>query len=145
MLTGWGRRMIDDGDLPACIDRILAKPPKLADLKRALVGRQTGCERQLIVYAQGRADDVQRPSVEDVKRMADDHRSIEHCEQKRRLLADYDAATRTFSENVSALNRQIGTSSKEAFDMLRRSVDEARVKSEQARLALEAHVASHGC
>jgi hypothetical protein len=57
-------------------------------------------------------------------------RSIEHCEQKRRLLADYDAATRTFSANVSALNRQIGTSSKEAYEMLRRSVDEVRVKSE---------------
>ena len=69
----------------------------------------------------------------------------DQCEQKRRLLAEYDSTTRTFSACVSDLNRQIGTSSREAYEQLRRSVDEARVRSEQARLALEAHVAQHGC
>ena len=69
----------------------------------------------------------------------------DYCEQKRRLLADYDAATAAFSGLVSTLNRQIGTSSRAAYEELRRSVDEARVRSEQARLALESHVAQHGC
>jgi hypothetical protein len=67
------------------------------------------------------------------------------CEEKPRLLGDYDAATAAFSESVSALNRQTGTSSREAYEQLRRSVDDARVKSEQARLALEAHVNDHRC
>jgi len=36
MLTGWGRRMVAEGDLPAAVDAILSKPPKLADLRAAL-------------------------------------------------------------------------------------------------------------
>jgi CheY-like chemotaxis protein len=37
MLTGWGQRMADDGDLPAHVDRFLSKPPKLRELSAALV------------------------------------------------------------------------------------------------------------
>ena len=36
MLTGWGQRMLDDNDVPASVDRVLAKPPRLADLRAAL-------------------------------------------------------------------------------------------------------------
>jgi signal transduction histidine kinase/ActR/RegA family two-component response regulator len=36
MLTGWGRRMVAEGDLPPAVDEILSKPPKLADLRAAL-------------------------------------------------------------------------------------------------------------
>jgi PAS domain S-box-containing protein len=36
MLTGWGQRMIDDRDVPSYVDRVLAKPPRLADLRNAL-------------------------------------------------------------------------------------------------------------
>jgi len=36
MLTGWGQRMIDEGDLPSYVDRVLAKPPRLSDLRFAL-------------------------------------------------------------------------------------------------------------
>jgi PAS domain S-box-containing protein len=36
MLTGWGQRMIDEGDLPAYVDRVLPKPPRLSDLRLAL-------------------------------------------------------------------------------------------------------------
>ena len=61
-------------------------------------------------------------------------RLTDHSEQKRRLVADDDATPGAFSARVSDLNRQIGT----------RAVDEARVKWEQARLALEAHGAEHG-
>jgi len=36
MLTGWGRRLVADRDIPAGVDGILSKPPRLADLRAAL-------------------------------------------------------------------------------------------------------------
>ena len=36
LLTGWGNRLIAEGDLPAEVDRILSKPPKLRELREAL-------------------------------------------------------------------------------------------------------------
>lgn len=36
LLTGWGQRMIADGDFPANVDRVLNKPPKLRELRAAL-------------------------------------------------------------------------------------------------------------
>jgi PAS domain S-box-containing protein len=37
LLTGWGRRLVADADIPACVDQVLSKPPDLSDLRRALV------------------------------------------------------------------------------------------------------------
>jgi hypothetical protein len=71
--------------------------------------------------------------------------SYMHCEIKIRLTSDYEAATTLFSEAVTALRRRIGTSTKEEYDRLTRAANDARVKSEQARLALEQHVADHRC
>jgi PAS domain S-box-containing protein len=36
LLTGWGQRLMDDGETPAHVDRVLNKPPKLADLRATL-------------------------------------------------------------------------------------------------------------
>ena len=36
LLTGWGRRLVAEGDAPPHVDRVLAKPPKLAELREAL-------------------------------------------------------------------------------------------------------------
>jgi CheY-like chemotaxis protein len=36
MLTGWGKRMTSENDLPENIDRVLAKPPKLYEMRAAL-------------------------------------------------------------------------------------------------------------
>jgi signal transduction histidine kinase/uncharacterized membrane protein affecting hemolysin expression len=36
MLTGWGNRMIAEHDTPAHVDRVLSKPPRLAELRGAL-------------------------------------------------------------------------------------------------------------
>jgi signal transduction histidine kinase/ActR/RegA family two-component response regulator len=36
LLTGWGQRLMDDGELPQHVDRVLNKPPKLTDLRAAL-------------------------------------------------------------------------------------------------------------
>jgi CheY-like chemotaxis protein len=36
MLTGWGRRLIDEDDIPPHVDRVLNKPPRLQELRAAL-------------------------------------------------------------------------------------------------------------
>jgi CheY-like chemotaxis protein len=36
LLTGWGQRLIAEGDVPAHVDRVLGKPPKLNQLREAL-------------------------------------------------------------------------------------------------------------
>ena len=36
LLTGWGQRMVAEGDIPPDVDRVLNKPPKLKDLRSAL-------------------------------------------------------------------------------------------------------------
>lgn len=36
LLTGWGQRLIEEGDIPLQVDRVLAKPPMLPLLRRAL-------------------------------------------------------------------------------------------------------------
>jgi DNA-binding Lrp family transcriptional regulator len=67
------------------------------------------------------------------------------CEEKARLLAEYETTTKDFAASITDLQRKIGTSPKTEYDRLQRATDEARLKSEQARLALERHVAAHGC
>lgn len=37
MLTGWGQRLAAEGDIPAEVACVLSKPPKLGDLRQALV------------------------------------------------------------------------------------------------------------
>jgi signal transduction histidine kinase/ActR/RegA family two-component response regulator len=36
MLTGWGRRLVAEGDIPPGVDEVLSKPPKLVELRAAL-------------------------------------------------------------------------------------------------------------
>jgi len=36
LLTGWGQRLVADGDIPPQVDQVLSKPPKLRDLRAAL-------------------------------------------------------------------------------------------------------------
>jgi len=38
MLTGWGQHMQEDGESPPHVDKLLGKPPRLRDLRAALVG-----------------------------------------------------------------------------------------------------------
>jgi signal transduction histidine kinase/ActR/RegA family two-component response regulator len=37
MLTGWGRRLLAEHDIPPHVDRVLSKPPRLAEVRAALV------------------------------------------------------------------------------------------------------------
>jgi signal transduction histidine kinase/CHASE1-domain containing sensor protein/ActR/RegA family two-component response regulator len=36
MLTGWGRRMLADNDVPHYVDRVLSKPPRIHELRQAI-------------------------------------------------------------------------------------------------------------
>jgi YesN/AraC family two-component response regulator len=36
LLTGWGKRLVAEGDVPANVDRVLSKPPKLQQLRTTL-------------------------------------------------------------------------------------------------------------
>jgi hypothetical protein len=67
------------------------------------------------------------------------------CEVKIRLTSQYEEATTLFSEAVTELRRKIGISTREDYEQLGRRANAARVKSEQARLALEQHIAEHRC
>ncbi|HEV8330265.1 MAG TPA: response regulator [Steroidobacteraceae bacterium] len=42
LLTGWGQRLVEDGDIPAHVDQVLNKPPKLRDLRAALARAVSG-------------------------------------------------------------------------------------------------------
>jgi len=39
MLTGWGRRLVAEGEMPPGVDTVLSKPPKIAELRAALAER----------------------------------------------------------------------------------------------------------
>jgi hypothetical protein len=67
------------------------------------------------------------------------------CEEKARLAAEYQGATESFSKSVTELRQKTGTSSAEEYNRLQRASEEWRIRSEQARLALEQHIAAHGC
>jgi hypothetical protein len=66
-------------------------------------------------------------------------------EEKARLVRKYNVATAVFSETVKELHRRMGTSPKDEYAGLTQISNEARVQSEQARLALEKHIAADGC
>jgi CheY-like chemotaxis protein len=36
LLTGWGQRLVAEGDIPTGVDRVLSKPPKLREIREAL-------------------------------------------------------------------------------------------------------------
>lgn len=38
LLTGWGERMRDDGEMPPGVDHVASKPPRVAELRRVLNG-----------------------------------------------------------------------------------------------------------
>jgi signal transduction histidine kinase/ActR/RegA family two-component response regulator len=44
LLTGWGQRLIEEGDAPSDVDRVLNKPPKLRELRAALAELVSGAD-----------------------------------------------------------------------------------------------------
>jgi CheY-like chemotaxis protein/anti-sigma regulatory factor (Ser/Thr protein kinase) len=42
LLTGWGQRLVAEGDIPAHVDRVLNKPPRLMELRSAVMDLTRG-------------------------------------------------------------------------------------------------------
>ena len=69
----------------------------------------------------------------------------EHCDEKMRLARAYDVYAAQYSRSVKILYKRMGVLPKSGYNELLRSTEEARALCEQARQALESHVAEHGC
>jgi hypothetical protein len=67
------------------------------------------------------------------------------CEEKIRLMAEYEEAASVFSKAVKELRLRMGTSPREEYKRLAQNSNEARVTAEQARLSLEQHISAHRC
>jgi hypothetical protein len=67
------------------------------------------------------------------------------CEEKDRLLREYNFATADFSRAVQVLHSRIGVLTKEEYQRVQRFSEESRLRSEKARLELERHTSEHGC
>jgi hypothetical protein len=67
------------------------------------------------------------------------------CEQKERLVKEFAAAADEYSAAVARLQARTAISPKAEYERLRMAVEVARLGSEEARLALERHTASHDC
>ena len=48
LLTGWGQRIVAEEDVPANVDRVLNKPPKLHQLRAALAELVPGCRNKVL-------------------------------------------------------------------------------------------------
>jgi CheY-like chemotaxis protein len=48
LLTGWGQRLIAEGDAPTHVDRVLSKPPKLREVRAALAQLALQLDRPFI-------------------------------------------------------------------------------------------------
>lgn len=67
------------------------------------------------------------------------------CEERRRLLAEYETATELLVAARDRLLHEVEVSPQEEYLQTKWSTDQARLAFEKARLALEKHTASHGC
>jgi len=69
----------------------------------------------------------------------------EVCEQKRKLLAEYDSATQTYVSAVNESQDKMSTSPKAEYERMYQAAEDARSKSESARKALFKHTREHNC
>jgi hemoglobin-like flavoprotein len=70
---------------------------------------------------------------------------VDLCEQKGDLLDTYERSARTYAERLGELRSKAATLQKLDYELLRKTVEHARVISEKARTALASHVRRHGC
>jgi len=67
------------------------------------------------------------------------------CEEKRRLLTEYEAATQAYFRAMNELRAKMGTSPKAEYDQLFKATEAAHTISEIKRAALLKHVQEHKC
>ena len=71
--------------------------------------------------------------------------ALEDCNEKTRLLEEYRESVGLYDSAVSALVDARSRVTREAYRRLVTQSEQARERSEQARLVLEKHVLKHGC
>ena len=67
------------------------------------------------------------------------------CAEKTRLLYKYEALLAEYSRTVTFLYKRIGVLRKDAYTEISDFTDDARIRCEAARAALEEHIREHGC
>jgi hypothetical protein len=67
------------------------------------------------------------------------------CEEKSRLILEFDDAAKAYHEAVMRLTERMGTTTKDHYEEIKRASEDAWLKCEQARLALEWHTSTHNC
>ena len=67
------------------------------------------------------------------------------CEEKKRLLLEYDVTTQAYAHAMNELRVQMGTTLKAQYDRLFQATEEVRSRSEVARNALLKHIQAHHC
>ena len=67
------------------------------------------------------------------------------CEERLRLEDQYRARTNEYSRSVDVLQKWLGMLKKQDYKEIREAMERARNGAERAKLALERHVAEHGC
>ena len=67
------------------------------------------------------------------------------CPVKEQLLHAYEATVSEYSRSVSVLKSRLGILSRDEYLKIQRFTEEARVRAEEARLALQKHVQEHDC
>ena len=67
------------------------------------------------------------------------------CEQKALSIHEYRSATEEYIRTVSMLNHSRSLLSKAEFDGILIFIEKARARTEAAYLALDQHIAEHGC
>jgi hypothetical protein len=67
------------------------------------------------------------------------------CQEKARLLEEFRESLRLYGLTVSALTSARPSATKMEYEGLKGSSDQARRRSEEARLALDRHIKEHGC
>jgi hypothetical protein len=67
------------------------------------------------------------------------------CEEKMRLRREHMAAKSDYSRAVTLLNERSGTMFKHDYDTIRMFAEKTKGAVERTRIALEKHIAEHGC
>jgi hypothetical protein len=67
------------------------------------------------------------------------------CEEKDRLLRAYSFASSDYGRALEVLNRRTSVLPKEEYKTIRAFAEKTKHLVEQARAALERHIAEHGC
>ena len=77
--------------------------------------------------------------------MAKADAKVHSCPEKSALLTAYTRAVEEYGNTVTELNEQMGIVPRSEWLRLHNVADELRQSAESAKLALDTHVAEHGC